>query len=598
MIRLATWWVMLLAAAACCWSARAQEGVPVSVPAGRAARNVAVITLRGEIDHKGVMAQSVRRRIDAAARDGADAIVFELDTPGGSVPTVLKICEAVRASPVKNTVAWVNPQAYSGGAVIALACREIVVSGNASFGDAMPILMNPMGMLTGMAKAPTDRELLKKVLPPLIAEVTQSARAYNTTAGAYLRDEYLVQSIVANDVELWYVRNRETGVRMCIDRAEFEMLFPGASTGGPTRLASQASTGKLELRVPEGSRQGVPVPAGSAKMAIASSELSVVAPSLRPRLSAGDAGAWELIDKVKDGSLPAVFKAEDMEHYGLANNDAEASATGSRLRPIDSDADLKAYFGAMHVQRYEPTWSEGLVDLLTNIVVQALLVAIFLIAVFVQMLHPGSLAAGVASTSALVLLIAPGMLIGMASWWEVLAIFSGLALIALEIFVIPGFGVPGVLGLALLLAGLVGLFVPAGTGPFPDTPEGRRDLLRGGVALLMSLGTAGVAMYFIAKHFSSIPFLGRLVLSGPGSEESDLLGAMDDDRSMTARVGQTGRAVTPMRPAGRVELGDVVIDAVAEFGFIEAGASVRVVKVDGMRIAVEVVVGDGSSAKA
>lgn len=570
----------------------------MSVPAGRAARNVAVITLRGEIDHKGVMAQSVRRRIDAAARDGADAIVFELDTPGGSVPTVLKICEAVRASPVKNTVAWVNPQAYSGGAVIALACREIVVSGNASFGDAMPILMNPMGMLTGMAKAPTDRELLKKVLPPLIAEVTQSARAYNTTAGAYLRDEYLVQSIVANDVELWYVRNRETGVRMCIDRAEFEMLFPGASTGGPTRLASQASTGKLELRVPEGSRQGVPVPAGSAKMAIASSELSVVAPSLRPRLSAGDAGAWELIDKVKDGSLPAVFKAEDMEHYGLANNDAEASATGSRLRPIDSDADLKAYFGAMHVQRYEPTWSEGLVDLLTNIVVQALLVAIFLIAVFVQMLHPGSLAAGVASTSALVLLIAPGMLIGMASWWEVLAIFSGLALIALEIFVIPGFGVPGVLGLALLLAGLVGLFVPAGTGPFPDTPEGRRDLLRGGVALLMSLGTAGVAMYFIAKHFSSIPFLGRLVLSGPGSEESDLLGAMDDDRSMTARVGQTGRAVTPMRPAGRVELGDVVIDAVAEFGFIEAGASVRVVKVDGMRIAVEVVVGDGSSAKA
>jgi membrane-bound ClpP family serine protease len=41
----------------------------------------------------------------------------------------------------------------------------------------------------------------------------------------------------------------------------------------------------------------------------------------------------------------------------------------------------------------------------------------------------------------------------------------------------------------------------------------------------------------------------------------------------------------------------VVIDAVAEFGFIEAGASVRVVKVDGMRIAVEVIVDDGSSAK-
>ncbi len=595
---MATWWAALLLAA-CCWSARAQEATAASssVPAGRAARNVAVITIRGEIDRKGVMAQSVRRRIEAAARDGADAIVFEIDTPGGAVPTVLKICESVRASPVKNTVAWVNPQAYSGGAVIALACREIVVSGNASFGDAMPIMLNPMGLLTGMAKAPTDKELLKKVLPPLIAEVTQSARAYNTAAGAYLRDEYLVQSIVANDVELWYVRNRETGVRLCIDRTEFEMLFPGESTGGPTRLASQASTGKLELPAPENPRQGIPVPAGSAKLAIASPEVSVVAPSLRPRLTAQDAGAWELIDKVKDGSLPAVFKAEDMEHYGLANNETEVVEGTTRFRPIDSDADLKAHFGAMHLQRYEPTWSEGLVDLLTNIVVQALLVVVFLLAIFVQMLNPGSLSAGIATVVALVLLIAPGMLIGMASWWEVLAIFSGMLLIGLEIFVIPGFGVPGVAGMVLLLAGLVGLFVPAGTGPFPDTPEGRRDLMRGGVALLMSLGTAGVAMYFIAKHFKSVPLLGRLVLSVPGSDDGELLEAMDDVSS-PARVGQTGRAVTPMRPAGRVEVGEVVIDAVAEFGFIEAGASVRVVKVDGMRIAVEVIVENGSSMKA
>lgn len=593
---MATWWAALLVAT-CCWSARAQqESSSSSVPAGRAARNVAVITIRGEIDRKGVMAQSVRRRMEAAARDGADAIVFELDTPGGSVPTVLKICESVRASPVKNTVAWVNPQAYSGGAVIALACRELVVSGNASFGDAMPIMMNPMGLLTGMAKAPTDKELLKKVLPPLIAEVTQSARAYNTAAGAYVRDEYLVQSIVANDVELWWVRHRETGVRMCIDRAEFEMLFPGQSTGGPTRLASDPSTGKLELPAPEGVKQGIPVPAGSAKLAIASPEVSVVAPSLRPKVSAADAGAWELIDKVKDASLPAVFKAEDMEHYGLASNDVAVTAGVSRLRPIDSDEDLKSHFGAMHVQRYEPTWSEGLVDLLTNIVVQALLVVIFLLAIFVQMLNPGSLTAGIATAVALGLLIAPGMLIGMASWWEVLAIFAGMLLIGLEIFVIPGFGVPGVAGLLLLLAGLVGLFVPAGTGPFPDTAEGRSDLLRGGVALLMSLGTAGVAMYFIAKHFGSIPLLGKLVLSTPGGDESELLVAMDDAPAV-ARVGQTGRAVTPMRPAGRVEVGDAVIDAVAEFGFIEAGTPIRVVQVDGMRIAVEALASDGSAAR-
>ena len=205
------------------------------------------------------------------------------------------------------------------------------------------------------------------------------------------------------------------------------------------------------------------------------------------------------------------------------------------------------------------------------------------------MTHPGAILPGVASVVALGLLIAPGMLIGMATWWEVLAIFSGLLLIGLEIFVIPGFGVPGVLGLLLLFAGLIGLFVPAGTGPFPDTPEGRRDVLRGGVALLLSFGTAATFMYFIAKHFGSIPYLGRLILKTPDSDDSDVLAAMDPDGDALARVGQTGTAITPMRPAGRVQIGDSVIDAVAEYGFIDAGTRIRVVQVDGMRIAVEAV---------
>jgi hypothetical protein len=68
--------------------------------------------------------------MEAAASGSRTPIVFELDTPGGAVPTVLKICESVRASPVQNAVAWVNPAGYAAAEpVIALACREIVVSG-------------------------------------------------------------------------------------------------------------------------------------------------------------------------------------------------------------------------------------------------------------------------------------------------------------------------------------------------------------------------------------------------------------------------------------------------------------------------------------
>ncbi len=560
---------------------------PSSIPGGRAAKNVAIITVKGEIDRKGVMAQSISRRIAAAVRDGADAIVFDIDTPGGSVPTVLKICEQIRSSPIRNTVAWINPEAFSGGAIIALACREIVVAEHASFGDAMPIFQSPLNLLAGGANAPKDPELLKKILPPLISEVTQSARDYNTANGAYLRDEYLVQSIIANDVELWFVRNKTTGTRMCIDRAEFEMLFPGVALTGPTRLPSQAGSAPLSLPGSNQSAPNMPVPAGSAKLALAAPNTTTIAPSLRPRLTIADVGEWELVDKVKDGSLPAVFKAADMLHYGLCNNDTQVINGQGTLKPINSDADLKAFFGAMNLQRYDTNWSETLVDALTSLPTQILLVVIFLIAAFVEMTHPGAIVPGVTSVVALGLLIAPGMLIGMASWWEVLAIFSGMLLIGLEIFVIPGFGVPGVIGLLLLFAGLIGLFVPAGTGPFPNTPEERRDLLRGGVALLLSFGTAGTAMYFIAKHFGSIPFIGRLILKTPDSDDSDVLIAMDPDAGIAARPGDIGTAITPMRPAGRIQINDQILDAVAEYGFIEPGSRIKVVQVDGMRIAVE-----------
>jgi hypothetical protein len=136
---------------------------------------------------------------------------------------------------------------------------------------------------------------------------------------------------VANDVELWLVRHRETGVRMCIDRAEFEMLFRGSRREGRRGWRATRRRGSwscLRRRVRAGdSRAGEGREAGDRV-----AEVSVIAPSLRPRVSAADAGVWELIDKVKDASLPAVFKAEDMEHYGLANDDMVVTAGVSRLR--------------------------------------------------------------------------------------------------------------------------------------------------------------------------------------------------------------------------------------------------------------------------
>jgi membrane-bound serine protease (ClpP class) len=561
------------------------------VPAHRAARNVAIIPIKGTIDGGGrfgesVMARSVERRMRTAIRAGADALVFEFDTPGGELGASLRIARLIKDARVSNTIAWIRPQALSGGAVAALACREMVTADPADFGDAMPIQMTREG-----PRAVRDAELLKKVLPPLVKDVRESVRRHNDAFGAYLRDEYLAIAMVANDVELWWVRNPKTGVEVAIDRAEFEILFPGQSTGGSTRLAIAPGTGTPS----DASQAGPPVPglpAGSRKLAqtMGSQSASASEPaSQRPAFTEADRGAWELVEKITDGSAPATFGSEDLAHYNLAVNRIDAPDGKAVLQPIETDEDLKAFLGASYVRRLDSSWSEGAVLFLTNPWVRGFLIVVFLVALFAEMAQPGASIPGIIAIVALALFLAPPLLIGMASWWEVLAIVAGLVLLGVEAFALPGFGVAGGLGLLLLFAGLLGTFLPAGTGMFPATEEGKSRLLWGVLTLLASCATAGAAIYFLARNIEHLPIIGKFVLQTPPAEEvpGAWTGPVVEEVGPVAEVGETGVAITPMHPAGRVEVGGRVIDAVAEFGFIKAGQPVRVVRVDGIRVGVE-----------
>jgi membrane-bound ClpP family serine protease len=566
---------------------------PSSVPAARQANNIAVLTITGEINE--TTARSIARRIDLAERAGANALVIELHTPGGRLDAVLAICNAIRASTITNSVAWVNRDAYSGGAIIAIACREIVVNDPSTLGDAIPIAQS----------ASVPEYLRQKALAPLVAELVSSARR-----NGY--DELLVQGIASLGVELWLVENKETRQRVCITRAEYELLFGESPGTGPPGLASaptvtpgespSAPGGMLEgvqkwvdgIQRPRQQREaGKPskveqvapqVPTG--EFTPGSPELRELAPDVqrqlelppaRPVLTSADRGKWTLLEYVSTGSGPFVFKADQMLHYRLAN------------KVVKDDDELKAHFGAKNLLRLNQSWSEGLVTLLTWVPIRGLLIAIFLIALFVEMTHPGLVAPGGIAAAALVALIAPPLIINMANWWEIAAILTGIVLVALEIFVIPGFGVPGIVGLLLLFGGLIGTFVPQGAF-FPDSTQSRNDMLYGVATMVMAVVTSGVAMYFISKNFKSLPLFGKLVLKDPAKADDgidDMLAAMAPATG-AIKKGMTGTAITPLRPAGRVELpGGRIIDAVADMGFIQSGTPVRVTSVSEFRIGVE-----------
>ncbi|QYU67416.1 hypothetical protein J4558_21200 [Leptolyngbya sp. 15MV] len=365
-----------------------------SVPASRQATNVAVITIRGPIDD--TTFKSVRRRIDAAERAGADALVFEIDTPGGEVNAALKICAEIKSTAIRNTIAWVNRDALSAGAIIALACREVVTNEPSKLGDALPVIGAPgVGLIGSINQLPEHER--QKLLTPLVAELVESARMFG-------RDEFLVQGIVSRGVELWWIENNQTGRRVAINAAEYELIFgerptrgsptlsaapAGAEAAAPAGPAVQPSAGARaaerrarRVRPPEaGPATGVAedanpfVPASPAltDLRAAMRDRPVPVGSTRPTFSAADRGQWTLLEYISTGDGPFLFNAPQLIHFELATD------------VVRSDEELKAFLGAKHLIRIDQSWSEGLVAFLTLLPVRGVLLVLFLLGLFIEM---------------------------------------------------------------------------------------------------------------------------------------------------------------------------------------------------------------------
>lgn len=583
----------------------APTSVARTVPAARQANDVVIITIEGPID--GMTARSVLRRIKNAEDSKADAIVIALNTPGGEVGAVLEICDAIKNSKVGNSVAWINTKAYSGGAIIALACREIVVTDTSAMGDAKPVTISPT-TISGLKGLTADEK--EKLLPPLIAEVTSSVRRHNRAANTYQWDELLAQAIIATDAELWLVEDTQTGTRFCIDANEFSALFPDQPITQP--LLATAGVGSVLPQLAPRAEQSQPAPAASDPSISAGGEAPApspfvpaadslrslspdinraladtgAAPSLRPRVVVPNNGRYKMLGLVSNGKGAIVMGAEEMRFLGLAAN--VSGGPTPTLEPVRSEADLKLFFAATRVVQLDETWSESMVRFMTTPWIRGILIVIFLIALFLEMSHPGVTVPALFAMTALALLIAPPMLVGMASWWEVAAILTGLVLIGLEIFVIPGFGIVGVVGLLLLFVGLVFSFTQSTTDIFRSGSQANAQLLTGMVTVLLSMFSAGVGIYFLARNFGSLPIFKHLVLQTPEDGGATLLTAMDTSDA-PVRLGDEGVSITPLRPSGRAEFAGQIVDVVAEMGFIESGRPIRVVEVTGLRIAVALV---------
>lgn len=218
---------------------------------------------------------------------------------------------------------------------------------------------------------------------------------------------------------------------------------------------------------------------------------------------------------------------------------------------------------------------ERVVGFLCRPVVSGILIMMIIGGIYFELQAPGLGLPSIVALLGALLYFAPLYLEGLAANWEILLFVVGLALIALEIFVVPGFGVAGVAGIVSVVTGLA--FSMVGNVGFdfshvPATHVGESFLV-----VMLALMLAVPLCIWLCKRLFEGNMFGGLALN------EVVEGTISGEVSL---VGQEGVAATILRPAGKVRLGEKVYDAMAQVAYIERGRKVQVVSCEGSTLVV------------
>lgn len=394
------------------------------------------------------LAPYVARVLREAAAAGAEAVILDIDTPGGRIDAAERIVDAVRASPVP-VYAFVNPRAYSAGAMIALAAKG-------------GIYVKPGGVIG--AATPVDGQGTKA-------------------------SEKIVSAM----------------------RGEFRAL--AEANGLDPRLAEGMVDETLEI------------------------------PGIKP--------AGKLLTLTADEALRVGFAKAAVDDVPALL--VQVGLPGARVELIDIN------------------WAEAVVRFLTNPIVAPLLLSLGMLGLIFE-IKAGHFGIGaLVSVTSLGLFFGANILLGLAGWEEIILLGLGLAALGVEVFLLPGFGVAGILGLVLLGGAIVLTLV----GAAPTAT----DFIQAGAVLGASLIITASVFIAWLRHLPNSPrFSGLLLKSSTRQDEGFVSAPIRGDL-----VGKSGTAATDLRPAGVVVVGDERLDVVTEGEFISAGSSVTVVRSDGYR---------------
>jgi membrane-bound serine protease (ClpP class) len=272
------------------------------------------------------------------------------------------------------------------------------------------------------------------------------------------------------------------------------------------------------------------------------------------------------VEGVSDTGQVLTFTTSEAIQNGYCEGSAES------LEDVISQLGIKEY----ELKSYNPTGMDKVIGFLINPLVSGVLIMIIIGGIYFELQSPGIGFALGASVVAALLYFAPLYLEGMAENWELILFIVGIILIMVEVFAIPGFGVAGVAGIIAVITGLTLSMVDNVVFEDPEfTGEGLGLLLRALSLVLVSMLLGLIASLWATRKLLTSTAFGNLSLKSEQRLEDGYVGVETEQDKL---VGETGIAHTVLRPSGHVKIQDKIYDAKSEYGLIEKGEAVKVVR--------------------
>lgn len=234
------------------------------------------------------------------------------------------------------------------------------------------------------------------------------------------------------------------------------------------------------------------------------------------------------------------------------------------------------------IEEFKLGTTEKIISLFLNPFVSGILILIIIGGIYFELQTPGVGFPILASLIAIILYFVPNYLNGLAENWEILLFVVGIILIALEVFVIPGFGVAGVLGLVCTIGSLV--LVMLNNDMFDFSFVGGEQIFISFATVIAGLFGALIVMFFGGARLLNSNVFKRVALQDVQDTDKGYTSTFYKEKSM---IGLKGKAYTRLRPSGKIEVDGVIYDAFTRGNFIDEGVDVEIISDEGTSLKVK-----------